>query len=112
VNAEEFIEGVRIQVYRSAIDSTLRQLAGPIGPRADRMELSSWYGRLTAAEKEKISGVIRSAVYSATFNMMAVLDGVKVIDNKHTELYLRTGSGTLLNEAHDLHELFQGERGS
>jgi hypothetical protein len=107
VTAEDFIKGVHVQVYRAAIDSTLRQLAKPIGSRADRVELSAWFNGLTAEDKERVAGVVRSAVYSAVFDMMAVLDGVKVIDNNQTELYLRTGSGALLNEDHDLHELFQ-----
>jgi hypothetical protein len=67
----------------------------------------TWRSSRAAEDKERVAGVVRSAAYSAVFNMMAVLDGVKVIDNQHTELYLRTGSGTLLNEGHDLHELFQ-----
>ena len=71
------------------------------------MELSAWFNLLTATDKERVANVVRTAAYSAVFNMMAVLDGVKVIDEAHTELYLRTGSGELLNGDHDLHELFQ-----
>jgi len=107
VNADDFIEGVRVQVYRAVIDGTLRQLARPVGSRADRVELSELFNGLAAEDKERVAGVVRSAVDGTVFNMMAVLDGVKVIDNEQTELYLRTGSGALLNEDHDLHELFQ-----
>ena len=54
-----------------------------------------------------IAGLVARALRLKNPFMMAVLDGVKVIDEAHTELYLRTGSGELLNGDHDLHELFQ-----
>jgi hypothetical protein len=107
VDADDFIEGVRVQPYQAAIDAAMSQLARPIGSRADRVELAAWFNRLAAEDKDRVAGVVRLAADGAVFHMMAVLDGVKVIDNEHTELYLRTGSGTLLNEGQNLHELFQ-----
>jgi hypothetical protein len=50
---------------------------------------------------------VRFAVDHAVFGVLAVLDGVRVIDNDHSELYLRTGAGELLNEQHDLHDIFR-----
>ena len=107
MNPDDFIRGIHVQVYRAAIDAAMSQLARPVGTRQDRVELSAWFNLLTATDKERVADVVRTAAYGAVFNMMAVLDGVKVIDEAHTELYLRTGSGELLNGDHDLHELFQ-----
>jgi hypothetical protein len=58
-------------------------------------------------DREHLEGVVRFAVDHAVFGVLAVLDGVRVIDNDHTELYLRTGAGVLLNEQHDLHDIFR-----
>ena len=43
----------------------------------------------------------------AVFGVLAVLDGVRAIDDDHTELYLRTGDGVLLNEDPELHDIFR-----
>lgn len=109
MNADEFVEDIRLTVYRSAIDGTLRQLARPAGrkPRPDVAELSAWFNTLTPEDRERVAALVRRAVYQAIFGVMTALDGVKVIDDAGTEFYLRTGDGTLLNEGHDLHELFQ-----
>lgn len=109
MNADDFVHAVHATVYQEAINAVLRLLTDPpgSGPRPHLVELSSWFNRLSDDDREQIKGVVRLAVDQAVFNMMAVLDGVEVIDNEHTELHLRTGSGTLINERHDLHELFQ-----
>jgi hypothetical protein len=109
MNAEEFVGGVHAAAYRNAISGVLKQLANPAGrrPRKDVVELSKWFNQLTGEGRERVEGTVRRAVYQAIFDMLAVLDGVSAIDEDHTDLYLRTGDGTLLNEHHDLHELFQ-----
>jgi hypothetical protein len=109
MNAEEFIEGIQINVYKSAIKGVVKNLSDPPGrkPRKDLVELSTWFNQLTDEDREQVAGAVRLAAYQATFGMMAVLDGVRVIDDRQTEFYLRTDTGILLNEDHDLHELFQ-----
>ena len=109
MNADEFVDAVHVAVYKSAINAVLRALTNPPGrsPRPHLVELSSWFNGLSDDDKAQLRGVVRLAVDQAVFGMMAMLDGERTIDNAHTELYLRTGDGTLLNEQHDLHELFQ-----
>ncbi|HYB89133.1 MAG TPA: hypothetical protein VEC76_19965 [Streptosporangiaceae bacterium] len=109
MNTDQFIEGVRVAVYHAAIRGVLKDLAESAGkpPWRDLPELSRWFEGLPAGDKEKVAGIVRHAAYAAVFTMMAALDGVSAIDDQATELYLRTGDGTALNENHDLHELFQ-----
>lgn len=109
MNAEEFVGGVRSAAYRSAINGVLRSMASPRGrrPRPHLVELSAWFNGLSSRDREQVESAVRLAADQATFNMLAVLDGVSAIDEDHTDLYLRTGDGALLNEHHDLHELFQ-----
>jgi hypothetical protein len=109
MNADDFIEGVRMAVYHAAIDGVLKQLAKPSGrnPRADLAELSTWFNELVDQDKDRVASVVERAAAQSVFGMMAVLDGVRVVDDEHTDFYLRTGSGVLINEERDLHELFQ-----
>jgi len=111
MNSEEFVQGIYASVYKTSIEAVIKTIADPPGrrPRRDLVELSSWYNGLSDADKSQVRGVVRRAVDQAIFGMLAVLDGVRVIDDRHTDLYLRTGDGTLLNDPseNELHALFQ-----
>jgi hypothetical protein len=111
MNSEEFVQGIYASVYKTSIEAVIKTIADPPGrrPRRDLVELSSWYNGLSDADKSQVRGVVRRAVDQAIFGMLAVLDGVRVIDDRHTDLYLRTGDGTLLNDLseNELHALFQ-----
>lgn len=87
----------------------MRVLSNPPGrrPRPQLTELSAWVNQLGGTDRDRLEGVVRLAIDHAVFGVMAVLDGVRVIDNQHTEFYLRTGDGSLLNEEHDLHDIFR-----
>lgn len=109
MNTDDFIDGVYEVIYQGSIKTSLQELADPPGrrPRRDLAEVSSWYNGLSAPDKDKIKDVVRLAVYRAMFHMMAALDQVSKIDDEGTGLDLTTDDGTVLNEDHDLHELFQ-----
>ena len=111
MNSEQFVEAVNTAVCHPAIKGVLATITSPPGrrPRRDLAELSSWYNGLSDGDKNQVRVLVRTAVHQAIFDMMAVLDGAKAIDDEHTELYLRTGDGTLLNDpaASELHALFQ-----
>lgn len=110
MNAEEFIDAVYLVVYESAVKGTMKQLAHPSGrrPRPDLVELSAWFNELSEADKKRVGDVARLAADHAVFGVLAVLDGVRVIDDGgRTELYIRTGDGTLLNDPPELHDLFR-----
>jgi hypothetical protein len=111
MNTEEFVDGIHTAVYKTSIEAVIKTIANPPGrrPRHDLVELSSWYNGLSDADKSRVRAVVRHAVDQAIFNMLCVFDGVMVIDDRHTDLYLRTGDGTLLNDPleNELHALFQ-----
>jgi hypothetical protein len=111
MNSEEFVEGIYAAVYKTSIEAVIKTIADPPGrrPRRDLVELSSWYNGLSDADKSHVRAVVRRAADQAIFGMLCVLDGVRVIDDPHTDLYLRTGDGTLLNDPseNELHALFQ-----
>jgi hypothetical protein len=109
VNAEDFIESIHTSVYHPVIDGVLRQLARPVGarPRAELVNLSEWFNQLTPPDAERVAEVVRIAAYQAIFDLMAVLDGVQIVDDDHSRFRLETESGMVLNERHDLHELLQ-----
>lgn len=62
---------------------------------------------MSVKDIELLEGVVRLAVDHPVFGMMAVLDGVRALDDQHTGFYLRTGDGSLLNDHHDLHDMFR-----
>ena len=109
MNPEEFVDAVHHVVYEAAIEGVLSVLLKPPGrrPRPELIELSAWVNELSVKDRKYLEDVVRLSIDHAVFGMMAVLDGVRTIDKEHSELYLRTGDGTLLNEQHDLHDIFR-----
>lgn len=111
MNSEQFVEAINTAVCHPAINAVLATVTSPPGrrPRRDLADLSSWYNGLAEEDKNQARILVRRAVHQAIFDMMAVLDGVVAIDDEHTELYLRTGDGTLINDpaVAELHALFQ-----
>jgi hypothetical protein len=109
VNAEEFVKGLQLVVYRQVVKSVPRSMANPPGrrPREELVQLSSWFNSLSDEGKERVKSVVRLTADHAVFGVLAVLDGVRALDDNHTELYLRTGDGTLLNEYPELHDIFR-----
>jgi hypothetical protein len=111
MNSDQFVEAINAAVCHPAINGVLATIASPPGrkPQRDLAELSSWYNGLADDGKNQVRVLVRRAVHQAIFDIMAVLDGAKVIDDEHTDLYLRTGDGTLINDpaANELHALFQ-----
>jgi hypothetical protein len=109
VNTDQFADSIWRVVYRDAADDVLGLITNPPGrrPSADLVALSAWANGLSETDRERLTQVIRLAADYSIFGVMAVLDGVRTADDKHTEFYLRTGDGTLLNEHRDLHEAFR-----
>lgn len=109
MNAEEFVNGLQRVTYQAVIEDVPSILANPPGrqPRPELVKLSSWYKTLSGEDQQRVEDVVRLAADHAIFGVLAVLDGVRAFDDKHTELYLRTGDGVLLNEHPELHDIFR-----
>lgn len=112
---DEFINSVRQVVYESAIKGTLSIVSKPPGrkPSESLVAISNWFGGLSENEKQLFQHANAIAAHKATFGMLAVLDGVRQIEDSPAkgtlELhYLEGDQRTLLNapSAEALHDLF------
>ena len=112
---EEFIIKIRQVVYESAINGTLSVIQKPPGrrPPENLVVLSQWFMQLPDTDKKIFQRAIALAAHQATFAMLAVLDGVRQIDEaplKGTlELrHIKSGQSVLLNAPNSdhLHDLF------
>ena len=115
MSPEEFIRQVREVVFRSAVQGTKNLLQKPPGRRPTRelVELSQWFNGLTDEAKANALAVAAMAARQATFGMLAVIDGVRQIeettDKGTLELRYKKGSLDLLLNGTDtapLHDLF------
>ncbi|WP_155859520.1 hypothetical protein [Cellulomonas sp. KRMCY2] len=108
MDPHSFVDGVHIAVYRTAIDGVIKLLRTPPGrsPRPDLVALSTWFNGLDERSAEQVKEVIRLAVDQSVFGLLAVLDGVRAVDNEVTDLIL-LGDGTPLNAEGDLHDQFR-----
>lgn len=115
---EEFITKIKEVVYESAIRGSLSLIQKPSGrnPPANLVALSQWFSGLSEADKKTVKTAITLAARQAVFGMLAVLDGVRQIENPSEngmlELrYVNNNEIRLLNDpnADSLHDLFNRE---
>jgi hypothetical protein len=108
LSTDEFIDNLRLAVYRTAIDGTSRLIENPPGrsPRSDLVELSEWFHSLSPEGRDRLFEVIRLSVDQAVFGFLAVLDGARAISSPPVSLML-TADDQNLNAGHDLHERFR-----
>jgi hypothetical protein len=112
---DQFINSVRQVVYESAIEGTLSLISKPPGrkPPENLTTVSNWFRQLSENDQEIFKHAIAIAAHQATFGLLAVLDGVRPIEDSSVkgtlELhYVRNNQRTLLNapNAEALHDLF------
>jgi hypothetical protein len=108
LNTDELIDGLRLAVYQTAIDSVMSLLTNPPGrrPRADLIEMSAWFHSLDEYGRERVREIVRLSVDNSLFDTLAVLDGVMAISNDGAKLSL-SSEGRDLNPDHDLHDRFR-----
>ena len=112
---EEFIEAVRSEVKGSAVDGLCAQLVKPSGrkPPEKIKALSDWYNSLDSEAQGKVREVVELASHHAVFGFLAVLDGVRPIEDDVEKgdlrlFYEKAGAQVLLNDpsAEMLHDIF------
>jgi hypothetical protein len=114
MNSEEFIEKIKLVVRDAAVEGTVENLLDPPGRSVgDRMRLrSEWYNSLSIDEKSYITDVIVEAVDEAVFGLLAVIDGVRVIEKEGTKgrfvLIYRKDEDTVINSPDEayLHDIY------
>lgn len=114
MNNELFVSAIKKYVGEAAIEDVLEDLRDPPGRQhsSDELSRSQWYNALSGDQLQYVRAVVSEAVSHTLFGFFAVLDGVRVIDDKHGtfELFYKTEDGqrVLINDSADigLHDLF------
>ncbi|MBF5041328.1 hypothetical protein FGE12_02945 [Aggregicoccus sp. 17bor-14] len=80
---EEFVEVVRQVVMQGAVRAAVSLLERPPGrrPAPKLVAASAWYNGLSEQDREQVRGVAAMASHAAVFGFLAVLDGVRVIED-------------------------------
>jgi len=107
---------MRANVLDPAVMGVLSTFESPPGrkPSEALVLISTWFSALADADRRHVASAMRLAAQSTLFGVLAVLDGVRSIDDPpHGELVLswRPPHGTVssLNpEDMDLHDLLEG----
>lgn len=118
MDAERFVDVIRLVVRRPAIDGTIANLAIPPGrrPSAQLTEASAFYRSLSDDEKARVEQIVTMAVDEAVFGLLSVIDGVRSVSESpgrrnRFELSL---SSTLINRQDGpfLYELYNSKADS
>lgn len=114
MNAEEFVDAIRSNVMRSAVEDVIQNLIDPPGrqPAPKLLRFSQWYLALGQRDRDMVRGVLAEVSHAAVFGVFAVLDGVRRVDPAQPpgelELwYTRGGDRTRLDG--DLHDELNSE---
>jgi hypothetical protein len=116
MNASEFVTAIRSEVQESATDETMSLLQRPPGrrPAPSLASLSHWFDALPEADRQRVREVAAMASHRAVFGFLAVLDGVRVIEDEAEKgtfelRYLKGERVTLVTDPSEppLHDILQ-----
>jgi hypothetical protein len=114
MDAQEFVDVVKIVVRDGAAEDVMASLEKPLGRRPDpaRLRRSAWFHSLDVDQKRMLAAVVMDAVETTVFGFLCVVDGVRAIENGeekgNLELrYVKGGVTVLLNSPNEpmLHDL-------
>ena len=115
ITPESFVDAVKTEVCEGMAKAVLETLTKPPGraPRKETVELSKWFITLSESDRLRVAELVRFTSISVGFSFLAVLDGVKVVEDGDSrgelELFYRNGETlTRLNDPKGemLHDLF------
>lgn len=105
MNAENFVESIKISVIESAIRTMNQYFTEPPGRKPDTFlkDISVWFNGMSESDKEMVQKIVTQAVQTSVFGFLCVLDGVRAIENTADKgqllLYFeKHGQRTLLND--------------
>ena len=111
----EFVQGIKVAVYDTAVGGCLATIENPPGrhPEPQLLALSQWFKRLSAGDKSMVREAIELASRQSLFGLLAVLDGVRQIEESAAKgalelRFAKDGRTELLNDpsAEPLHDIF------
>jgi hypothetical protein len=108
MQSEEFVRAVVEAVYQSTARGVTRFLEQPPGrkPRADLLEMSEWYNSLDSKAKLHLARAVKLSADQATFGLLAVIDGVRAIDDQQSSVELFV-DGIRVGVDEYLHDIFR-----
>ena len=115
MNAEEFVNKIRIIVRDQAIRDMIEILSNPPGrkPNNELLTASNWFNQLDLESRQKIEWIIGDSIDAAIFGILCMLDGVRSFDDNNSKLVLQcfTANETVtINDERSslfLHELYK-----
>jgi hypothetical protein len=80
---DEFVGFLRDRAMNAAVDGTAALLENPPGrkPSHELKEASQWYHKLTEHDRRMLMRVVCMASHQAVFGVLAILDGVRKVDD-------------------------------
>lgn len=91
MDSEEFVTQLQKAVGQASVKGVLKNLDQPPGrrPRAELLEMSQWFRALNSAERQMVQRILEEVARHAVFGFLAVLDGVRKIDDDNGQFLLR-----------------------
>lgn len=118
MNNELFIELIKMHVRDAAIEDVISKLNKPPGrkPRERHVTQSQWFNQLSTDDKNSVKEVVQEAVDEAIFGFLAVLDGVRAVEDSSEHkgefilMYGLEGVNERLNDPDKeyLHDIYNG----
>lgn len=114
MKTDDFVDAIRTEAQEAASSDVITLLENPPGRRPDPelVELSQWFNTLSDFDKQHVSKVASLTSREAVFGVLAILDGVRVVEDGaergRLELrYVKDSDSRLLNDPSGpfLHEL-------
>lgn len=111
----QFVGAIKLYVRDAAISGAVETLLDPPGrnvPDAVRCS-SEWFNALASDDREQVERAIASAVDSAVFGMLAVIDGVRAVEDTSEKgdfilIHKKADKETFLNpnDGEYLHDIY------
>jgi hypothetical protein len=115
MQAQQFVDAIKIAVVDGSIQSIKSNLSQPPGrkPEQKLVEMSAWYNKLTDEDKKMVLRIVRESIETSVFGFLCVLDGVSAIEDGEVKgklnlFYEKHGKQQLLNDPQEeyLHDIF------
>jgi len=119
MDSEKFVEAVREHAMVAAVADTMTYAQSPPGRRVleDTRRRAEWIRSREPSELRYIEELVQLAAHTATFGVLAILDGVRSLDDSESRgkfilIYEEDDRRTVLNpEGGDfLHDIFNSEQ--
>src|SRR5262245_45270248 len=82
MDTSEFVEAIRVAVYKAAAKGTMSTLAKPPGrrPHPDLVTCSNWFNGLKPEDRDFVAWIVDMAAKQATYNFLVALDGLTALE--------------------------------